>query len=77
MLAEVWCPSAQVVIDAFDINRCMFESNFPVHRSSGNYSTVRNAFKRIAAAASQEEKADLFAATAARVYRIENGYSHQ
>lgn len=76
-LAEVWRPSAEVVIDAFGTSRCMFESNFPVDRSSGNYSTVWNAFKRIAAAASDDEKDDLFFATAARVYQIEVGHSQE
>ncbi|WP_260986097.1 amidohydrolase family protein [Bordetella genomosp. 13] len=70
VLAEHWRPSAEVVIEAFGANRCMFESNFPVDRSSGNYSTVWNAFKRIAAHATEGEKDDLFAGTAARVYRI-------
>ncbi|ARP84408.1 amidohydrolase [Bordetella genomosp. 8] len=69
-LAELWRPSAEVVMEAFGSHRCMFESNFPVDRSSGNYCTVWNAFKRIAAGAGEQEKNDLFSGTAARVYRI-------
>jgi L-fuconolactonase len=48
----------------------MFESNFPVDHSAGSYSTLWNAFKRIAALASPGEKADSFAGTAQRVYRL-------
>lgn len=70
VLADTWRPSAEEVINAFGSNRCMFESNFPVDRSSGSYATVWNAFKRISAAASEDEKNDLFSATAARVYQI-------
>lgn len=69
-LAELWRPSAEVVIEAFGAARCMFESNFPVDRSSGHYATVWNAFKRIAQLATEDEKDDLFHGTAARVYRI-------
>jgi len=70
-LADVWRPSMEVVIEAFGTSRYMFESNFSVDRSSGSYATVWNAFKRIAADASEDEKNDLFFATAARVYRID------
>ena len=37
----------------------MFESNFPVDKQSCSYRTVWNAFKRIAAAASDDDKAAL------------------
>jgi L-fuconolactonase len=49
----------------------VFESNFPVDKGSCSYRALWNAFKRISAAASAQEKADLFSATAARVYRLE------
>jgi predicted TIM-barrel fold metal-dependent hydrolase len=48
----------------------MFESNFPVDRWGCDYATLWNAFKRIAAGASDSEKADLFAGTARRFYRL-------
>jgi len=70
VLADLWRPSAEIVIEAFGTNRCMFESNFPVDRSSGHYSNVWNAFKNIAAVASEDEKANLFHDTAARIYKI-------
>jgi predicted TIM-barrel fold metal-dependent hydrolase len=57
-------------IERFGAGRCMFESNFPVDRVSGSYRTIWNAFKRIASACSDDEKAALFHDTACRVYRI-------
>ncbi len=57
-------------IDAFGPDRCMFESNFPVDRASCSYLVLWNAFKKIAAGFSEQEKAQMFHATAARVYRL-------
>lgn len=57
-------------IDCFGVERCMFESNFPVDKQSGSYHVLWNAFKRIAAGASAADKAALFHDTAARVYRL-------
>ena len=48
----------------------MFESNFPVDKAMCSYAALWNAFKRIAAGASADEKRALFHDTAARVYRI-------
>ena len=42
----------------------MFESNFPVDKGSCSYAVLWNAFKRIAAGASADEKAALFHDTA-------------
>ena len=49
----------------------MFESNFPVDKRSCSYTTLWNAFQRIAADASPAEKAALFHDTATRVYRLD------
>jgi predicted TIM-barrel fold metal-dependent hydrolase len=57
-------------IDRFGPGRCMFESNFPVDKISCSYAVLWNAFKKIAANFTAEEKADLFRRTAARVYRL-------
>ena len=57
-------------IEVFGVERCMFESNFPVDKLSCSYATIWNAFKHIAAGASADEKAALFHDTAARVYRL-------
>ncbi|MEM1231609.1 MAG: amidohydrolase family protein, partial [Pseudomonadota bacterium] len=59
-------------IEAFGPERCMFESNFPVDKVSASYAVLWNAFKRIAAGASDSEKAALFHDTAHRVYRLED-----
>ncbi|MFC1885797.1 amidohydrolase family protein [Thermodesulfobacteriota bacterium] len=69
-VAAAWRPWIETCIEAFGATRCMFESNFPVQRRWCSYQVVWNAFKRIAAAASTEEKAALFAGTAVRAYRI-------
>jgi predicted TIM-barrel fold metal-dependent hydrolase len=57
-------------IDQFGPTRCMFESNFPVDKASCSYLVLWNAFKKIAARFTNDEKADLFHRTAARVYRL-------
>ena len=69
-VAAAWKPWIETCIEAFGPNRGMFESNFPVQRAWCSYQVVWNAFKRLAAGASASEKADLFAGTAARAYRM-------
>ncbi len=70
-LAEAWEPYVVECIDAFGPRRCMFESNFPVDKQSCSYTSLWNAFKRIAADFSVEEKRALFHDTAVRAYRLE------
>ena len=70
-LAALWAPYIDSCISLFGATRCMFESNFPVDRFGADYATLWNAFKRIAAGASADEKAALFAGTAAAFYRLE------
>ena len=69
-LVDVWGGPITFAIEQFGAERCMFESNFPVDKVSCSYVTLWNAFKRIAAGASTDEKAALFRGTASRVYRI-------
>jgi L-fuconolactonase len=69
-LAETWKPYADVCLNAFGAKRAMFESNFPVDKISCSYKVIWNALKRLAAGASNDEKAALFHDTAARVYRL-------
>ena len=59
------------MIDCFGVDRCMFESNFPVDRVSCSYNVLWNSFKRLTAEFSASEKAALFHDTAVRVYRPE------
>ena len=69
-LAEEWRPYIETCIEAFGVQRCMFESNVPVDSVTASYTTIWNAFKRIVGGASDNEKASLFLETAARVYGI-------
>jgi L-fuconolactonase len=69
-LAAAWKPYVETCIEAFGASRCMFESNFPVDKGMCGYVSCWNAFKRIAAGCSAAEKADLFAGSAARFYRL-------
>jgi predicted TIM-barrel fold metal-dependent hydrolase len=48
----------------------MFESNFPVDKGTCSYQVLWNAFKRIAAAHSADEKTALFSGTAKKAYRL-------
>ncbi len=57
-------------IERFGVERCMFESNYPVDKASCSYTVLWNAFKRIVADFTPTEKAALFHDTAARVYRL-------
>ena len=69
-LAEEWRPYIETCIEAFGPGRCMFESNFPVDMGSCSYATLWNAFKRIAAGYSADEKTALLSGTAKKVYRL-------
>jgi predicted TIM-barrel fold metal-dependent hydrolase len=57
-------------IEQFGPDRCMFESNFPVDRLSLSYRTVWNAFKKLVADFSADERDAMLRGTAARVYRL-------
>jgi hypothetical protein len=69
-LAEAWRPHVDFCIDTFGPARCMFESNFPPDKCGVSAVVLWNAFKRLAAGCSEDEKADLFAGTAIRAYRL-------
>ncbi len=69
-LADATVRYYDVCIDTFGAERCMFESNFPVDRESCSYPVLWNAFKKIAASRSEDEKDWLFRKTAETVYRI-------
>jgi predicted TIM-barrel fold metal-dependent hydrolase len=69
-LATDWRPYVESCIEAFGVSRCMFESNFPVDSSTCSYGALWNAFKRITAAYSEDEKTALFSGTATTCYRL-------
>ena len=58
-------------IECFGVERCMFESNFPVDKVSCGYNVLWNSFKRLTAHYSADERALLFHDTAAQLYRLE------
>ncbi|MFC1977247.1 amidohydrolase family protein [Chloroflexota bacterium] len=69
-LAEAMAPYYLWCIEQFGVDRCMFESNFPVDKQSYSYTVMWNAFKRISRDFSVEERAALFHDTAVKVYRL-------
>lgn len=69
-LARQWSPYVNACIDTFGVERCMFESNFPVDLYTCRYGVLWNAFKRIASTFSGDEKTALFSGVAKAVYRL-------
>lgn len=70
-LADATRPWYEFAMERFGVERCMFESNFPVDKRSVSYPVLWNSFKRLAAGCTADEKAALFHDTAARVYRLD------
>jgi len=70
-LEAAWGPYLLAVIEAFGVERCMFESNFPVDKCSYSYPFIWNAFKRMVSGATADEKAALFHGTATRFYSLQ------
>jgi predicted TIM-barrel fold metal-dependent hydrolase len=71
-LLDATRPYYEYTIEKFGVDRCMFESNFPVDKASCSYTVLWNAFKRLTAGYSAAEKAKLFHDTATRVYRLDS-----
>jgi L-fuconolactonase len=69
-LATAWRPFVETAVEAFGTDRCMFESNFPVDKGMCSYPVLWNAFKRLAARYSADERAELFYRTAQRFYGL-------
>jgi len=69
-IAKAHTPYYIHTIECFGPERCMFESNFPVEKVSASYPVFWNAFKKMAANFSEDEKEMLFRGTATRVYKI-------
>jgi predicted TIM-barrel fold metal-dependent hydrolase len=70
-LEKAWRPYIETCIAAFGPQRSMFESNFPVDKGTCSYQVLWNAFKRIAAGHSADEKTALFSAAAKKAYRLD------
>jgi predicted TIM-barrel fold metal-dependent hydrolase len=71
-LLDATRPYYEHTLEKFGVQRCMFESNFPVDKMSCSYTVLWNTFKRLTAGCSAAEKAALFHDTAARVYRLDS-----
>jgi L-fuconolactonase len=71
VLARAWQPWVMHCLESFGSNRCMWGSNFPVDRRNYTFNAGLNAFKRLLATASPDEKDDVFWRTAARTYRLD------
>ncbi|HET7889780.1 MAG TPA: amidohydrolase family protein [Bradyrhizobium sp.] len=69
-LAVAWRPYIETCIEAFGVERAMFESNFPPDKGQCSYQVIFNAFKRIVASFSEAEKDALFSRTAMKTYRL-------
>lgn len=69
-LAAGWRPIVETCIETFGPGRAMFESNFPPDKCGVSARVLWNAFKRLAAGYTEQEKSALFAGTAIRAYRL-------
>jgi L-fuconolactonase len=76
-LANAMKPYVDGCIEWFGVQRCMFESNFPVDKGMFSYHVLWNAFKRLTHGASDNDKMALFSGTAIQTYRLANTSSHQ
>ena len=69
-LAKAWGPFIREAIETFGPGRAMMESNFPVDNQSAAFPVIWNAFKRVTADYSADERAQLFHRTAQKAYRL-------
>lgn len=67
---EIIDPVIDEIISAFTPSRCMLASNFPVESLTRSYRDVWSFYFEYFASYSDDEKQSVFAATAARVYRL-------
>jgi L-fuconolactonase len=70
-LMEALQPWFSYCIDKFGIERCLFESNFPVDKISCSYTVLWNAFKRIAVSYSAVDQDALLHDNALRIYDLQ------
>ena len=69
-VSESLAPYFETCIEHFGVERCMFESNFPIDKVSCSYTILWNAFKRVTERYSNAERSALFHDTATRVYKL-------
>jgi predicted TIM-barrel fold metal-dependent hydrolase len=69
-LVAAWGEPIRWCLERFGVERCMFESNFPVDKVSCSYATLWESFRLTVADASAPEQQALFHDTAVRTYRL-------
>jgi L-fuconolactonase len=69
MAPEVLAPWIEHAITAFGPDRCLFASNFPVDGMHGSLDELWSAYATVTAGLDEDDRAQLFAGTAERVYR--------
>ena len=70
-LCDHWKPWFYEAIELFGVERCMFESNFPVDKGSFDYGVMWNAYKKITQEFSYDEKNKLFFQNAKYTYKVD------
>lgn len=70
-LAKEWGPYIETAIEIFGVDRCFFESNWPVDRQTCSFRTLWNTFKLLAGGFSSDEKRSLFSDSARAAYRLD------
>jgi predicted TIM-barrel fold metal-dependent hydrolase len=63
-------PFVLETIEIFDVERCLFASNFPVDKLFGDYRSLWSAYDEITRKFSVGERSALFHDNALRVYRL-------
>jgi L-fuconolactonase len=69
MSADAFAPWIEHAIELFGVERCMFASNFPVDGMHGSFDELYEAYATVVNGLDDGAREQLFAATAARVYR--------
>ncbi|MVW72361.1 amidohydrolase family protein [Bordetella sp. 15P40C-2] len=70
-LATAWQPYFDEVVNLFGVERCMFESNFPVDKGSCSYTVLWNAYKKMSLRLPDAQRRQLLSGTARQVYRLQ------
>ena len=70
-IVRAWERWIDASVELFGPDRCFFETNFPVHKKWCSYPVLWNAFKKLSANYSPDERTALLSATAARVYSVD------
>ncbi len=69
-LASIWTPWFSTCFEALGMQRCLYESNFPVEKLGTSYAVLLNVFKRILSSFSEDERQAFFAGNASRIYKL-------